>query len=85
MKRSSKGSSEKGSNGDESPNSASESESPNRISQNETSNFHSDTSDQPIELIQSNEEQVNILYIKAYNLINNCSRAYRKILQSLLE
>ena len=61
MKRSSKGSSEKGSNGDESPNSASESESPNRISQNETPsshNFHSDNSDQPIELIQNSDEQV---------------------------
>ena len=70
MKRSSKGSSEKSSNGDESPNHSDESESPQRLSQsgtptlsNQMTAFQSDNNSSPsIEIIPSNEEQVR--YIK---------------------
>ena len=70
MKRSSKGSSEKSSNGDESPNRSDESESPQRLSQsgtptlsNQMTAFQSDNNSSPsIEIIPSNEEQVR--YIK---------------------
>ena len=66
MKRSSKGSSEKSSNGDESPNHSDESESPQRLSQsgtptlsNQMTAFQSDNNSSPsIEIIPSNEEQV---------------------------
>ena len=69
MKRSSKGSSEKSSNGDESPNHSDESESPQRLSQSGTPTlssqmtaFQSDNNSSPsIEIIPSNEEQVRYL------------------------
>ena len=69
MKRSSKGSSEKSSNGDESPNHSDESESPQRLSQSGTPTlstqmtaFQSDNNSSPsIEIIPSNEEQVRHL------------------------
>ena len=76
MKRSSKGSSEKSSNGDESPNHSDESESPQRLSQSGTPTlstqmtaFQSDNNSSPsIEIIPSNEEQVVTPVIKIPSL-----------------